>query len=53
MNLDFRSEQALAGARAFQQAQQVRHGDAQRSIEDREPAELLPGPATTPLAHAA
>lgn len=42
MNLDFRSEQALAGARQFQQAQMAQHpksSDAQPTPDDIEPVE--------------
>ncbi len=47
MNLDFRSEQALAGARQFQQAQKTRKAQhprrsaAKPSPSDVQPAEVL------------
>ena len=40
MNLDFRSEQAVAGARAFQQGQPAQHDDAKPS--DYVPVPELP-----------
>jgi hypothetical protein len=46
MNLDFRSEQALAGARAFQRAQYAQRSYAHPSADDLGPAK--PPTAQTP-----